>query len=426
MTNIELTFTTLLVLSIIGLILVLLYDRKLRNLKKKRVLARVDFNVPIKNKKVLDDSRLLACLPTIEFLAKKGAKIILVSHLGRPEGKIVRSLKLDAVARHLSLLLGKKIKKMETGNWDWTEKRREYFKKQIENMRAGEAVMLDNIRFSADEEKNRGPLAKMLAELADIFVLDGFAVSHRASSSVVGIAKFLPSYAGLLLEREVTGMEKVIKSYKKPYIAIIGGVKVETKAPVIKNLLPKVDFMLVGGGIFNTCLKAMGYKVGGSVIDEKYKREVLKYCRTKKVILPVDVVVGDKDGQNYRVVELKKTPHKVCDKDEAVYDIGPRTIRLFSLYIKKARTLVWNGAMGYFEQKPYNTGTLSVARLVASRSKGKAFGVIGGGETLQAMAMTGMSEYVDLISTGGGAMLEFLSGKELVGIKALTLKHKNT
>ena len=200
---------------------------------------------------------------------------------------------------------------------------------------------------------------------------------------------------------------------------ILGGVKVKTKVPMIHNLMSKIDNILIGGAIFNTYLKLKGYKIGASVSDDKFFVDVKKCCQNTCVVLPVDLIVGTEDGEKYRVVDVKETPHTICKKGEAIFDIGPKSIKLFALHIKSANTLVWNGAMGYFEQFPYKTGTLSIARLIASRSKGKAFGVIGGGETLQAMDEVKMSEYVDLVSTGGGAMLEFLSGKKLPGIEIL-------
>lgn len=373
---------------------------------------RVDFNVPMSGGKVLEDTRLRASLPTIEFLIKQKAKVIIVTHLGRPDGKNNRKLKLDIVAKKLAEILGSEVKKLSGYSGLAVEK-------EIETMRGGQVVMLENIRFSTDEEKNTGTLAKDLSALGDVFVLDGFAVAHRAAASVVGINKFLPSYAGLLLASEINSLDKVLKNGKKPFVVIVGGAKVETKVPVIKNLLPKADNILIGGGLFNTYLKAAKYRVGQSVLNDKFKKEMLVYGKKRKLVLPVDVVVGDLAGKKYRLVDIQKKPHQVCGSDEYILDIGPRSIRLFVKYIKNAQTLLWNGAVGYFEKKPYDTGTTSVARLVASRSKGKAFGVIGGGETIQVMEMVGMSEHIDFVSTGGGAMLEYLSGKELPGIGAL-------
>jgi len=394
--------------------------KQTRNLKNKQVLMRVDFNVPVKGKKVLDDTRLLASLPTIKYLVSKKAKVIILTHLGRPDGKVVAKLKTDPIATRLGQLLKNKVKKLDTGNWKLNDKGKLKLIKGLEKMKAGQVVLLDNIRFSADEKKDVGTLAQELAALADIFVLDGFAVAHRGSASVKGVAKYLPTYAGLLLEKEVNGLSKVTEKPKKPLVVILGGAKVETKAPVINTLLPKSNYVLLGGGLTNTYLKAKGYGVGNSLVDDDYAKELVKYCKNKKVILPVDVVVGDKDGKHFTVMSVKKKFK--LNKKQAIYDIGPKTIHMYSQYIKKAQTLVWNGAMGYFEQKPYDVGTLAIARLVASRSKGKAFGVIGGGETLQSMEMVGMKDQVDLVSTGGGALLEFLAGKKLPGVEIVRIK----
>lgn len=386
--------------------------KQLKNLKNKRILARVDFNVPVKinpsahaQGKVIDDSRIKASLPTIEYLLKKGAKVILVSHLGRPKG-VDKGLSLKVIAKRLEEILNQEV--------IFTE-----LTKFAKLAKLPKLTLLENIRFFSGEEKNDPKFAEELASLADIFVLDGFAVAHRDSASVSGVAKFLPAYAGLLLEKEIVGLSKVMEKPKKPLVVVLGGAKVETKAPVLKNLLPKADYILIGGGIFNTYLKAQDYKVGGSLVDDKYLQETLKYCNKMKVIKPVDVVVGDKNGKNFKTMKIN-SKFKIQNSKLSIYDIGPETIRLYAEYIKKAQTLVWNGAMGYFEQRPYHHGTLAIARLVASRAKGKAFGVIGGGETLQAMEMVKMSEFVDLVSTGGGAMLEFLSGKKLPGLKHLT------
>jgi 3-phosphoglycerate kinase len=388
--------------------------KQINNLTNKRVLVRVDFNVPIKNGKVVDDARILASLPTIQYLLKKKAKVILVSHLGRPEG-FDKKLSLEPVAKRLTKILNLKFEILKQFSI------LKYFndaKIKIEKLKGGQMLMLENIRFFADETKDTNNFSKRLAELGDIFVLDGFAVAHRNSGSVTGLAKHLPTYAGLLLEQEIVGLSKVVEKPKKPFIVVLGGAKVETKLPVLKNLLPKADYILAGGGLLTTYLWAKGYKVGKSIVDKDFKKEALKYLSNKKVILPVDVVVGKEDSKDIQVLKLD-SKFKIQNSKLAIYDIGPETIKLYSEYIKKAKTLVWNGAMGYFEQPPYGIGTLSVARLVAAHSKGKTFGVIGGGETLQAMELVGMSEDVDLVSTGGGAMLEFLAGQKLPGVEAV-------
>ena len=386
--------------------------KKALRLKGKKVLIRVDFNVPVKDGKVLDDFRLMASLPTLEYLKKKKVKVIVVTHIGRPGGNVDKSLSIKPVAKRLGELLDCTVASLSKSTGLSVEKR-------IKKMKGGDIVILENVRFSPDEKKNTGTLANDLANLADFFVLDGFAVAHRPSASVAGVPKNIKSYSGLLLEKEINGLERVTKRPRKPFVVVIGGAKTETKIPVIKNLLSKADQILIGGGIMNTYLAAAGYKIGDSLVDKNFKKEALLYGKKKKVILPVDLLVGTFDGKNVRMVEIGKKPHQICKKGEGIYDIGPKTIQLFAEHIKKAQTLVWNGAMGVFEQKPYDMGTMSIARLVASRSKGKAYGVIGGGETLQAMDMVGMSEHVDLISTGGGAMLEFLAGEKLPGIEAL-------
>lgn len=377
--------------------------KQIKDLKNKRVLLRVDFNVPVKEGKVKDDSRIVASIPTIKHLLKNGAKVILVSHLGRPDG-VDKKLSLKPVAEKLSELIKKEV----------------YFSNltEFEKLtKIPKLTLLENIRFFYGEEKNDKQFAKQLASLADIFVLDGFAVAHRDAASVSGVAKYLSTYAGLLLESEIINLNKLVSKPKKPYVAILGGAKIETKLPVLKSVLKRANYVLLGGGLVNICLWAEGYKVGKSLIDKKFKKEALQLTKSKKIIFPIDVVVGDIKGKKYRVVNLDKK--NGIKSTEAIFDIGPATIRLYAKYIKSAKTLVWNGALGYFEQKPYDVGTLSIARLVASRSKGKAFGVVGGGETIQTMEMVGMTDDIDFVSTGGGAMLEFLSGKKLPGLKKL-------
>jgi len=394
---------------------------KLKNLSGKIVLLRVDYNVPLKKSKILDDEKIIKSLPTIQALQTKNAKIIIVTHLGRPDGKTVPTLKVNPVALRLGELLKQRIVKLDSKNWAKSggDQMRLELLTTIDDMPPGQVAMLENIRFSPEEEGNKGTLAEELANLADIFVLDGFAVSHRADASVVGVAKYLPVFAGLLMETEVKALSKVLQRPRKPLVAIIGGIKAETKIPVIKNLLKKSNYILIGGGIVSTYLYALGFKIGSSVVDKKYAKEILQYCKNKKVIKPLDVVVGDIKGKKYWVKDLDKN-FKITDKNLAIYDIGPKTIHEFSKIIKKAKTIVWNGAMGYFEQHPYENATYSIARLVATRSKGPAFGVVGGGETLLSLEAVKMSEYVDHISTGGGAMLEFLSGKKLPGVKVIS------
>ena len=268
---------------------------KAKNLSGKVVLVRVDFNVPIHRKKVLDDSRLVASLPTIQYLMEKGAKVVLMTHIGRPEGKIVASLKVDPVVERLSELLKRKVKKLETGNWKLSDAKKVALVKEIGKLRPGQVAMMENMRFSKDEEKDTGTLSQELAALGDIFVLDGFAVAHRASASVSGIPKYIKGYAGKLLTTEIQGLSKVLNTPKTPFVAILGGAKMETKIPVMKNLVEKADAVLIGGGIVNTYLLAKGYRVGDSLVDKEFQVDAIKYCKRKNVIIPVDVVVGTKD-----------------------------------------------------------------------------------------------------------------------------------
>ena len=350
----------------------------IKSLSNQVVLLRVDFNVPVKNGKVLEDDRILASVPMIEYLLKKKAKVVLITHLGRPvgydgKGKSGYDKKFDLspvvkragelLKRNIIFLGDKKIGRINDQNIYF-----ENAKKEIDKMKAGEIVMLENMRFFPEEAKEIIGLSKKIASLGDIFILDGFAVAHRVAASISGVAKFLPSYAGFLLEKEIVGLDRVMKNPKKPLVVVLGGAKMETKIPVLDSFIKKANNVLLGGGIVNTYLWATGHKVGDSLVDKKYKKEALKYCSNKKVILPIDVVVGKQNGTGARVISLKNKLKLV--KGEAIFDVGPGTVRLFAKYIKNANTLVWNGALGYFEQHPYEYGTRAVARLLAARAKG--------------------------------------------------------
>ena len=378
--------------------------QQIKNLSKKRVIVRVDFNVPMKDGQVVDDFKIVQSLPTIKYLLNKGAQVLLISHLGRPKG-VKSEFSLLPVAKKLGKLLGEKI-----GFSYFVPERiaKEFIDKKV--------VLLENVRFLEGEEKNSALLAQRLAKLGNILVFDGFGVSHRHSASVTGVAKYLPTYAGLLLEKEIDGLSKIIDKPKKPLVAIIGGAKTETKIPILRKMLNKADHILIGGGIFNTYLWAKGYKIGDSLVDKKFKKEILKICQSHKVILPVDVVVGDKMGKNTQIISLQQGKYHL-PAGASIFDIGPETVARFSTYIKRANTLIMNGALGYFEQPAYKHGTFAITRLFASRSKGKAFGVAGGGETVEILQKLDLCADVDLVSTGGGAMLEFLSGDTLPGIK---------
>ena len=382
--------------------------QQIKHLANKSALVRVDFNVPVKGGKVLDNYKIKRSLATIKFLMEKHARVILVSHLGRPSG-VDKKLSLKPIADELGKFLQKNVRLLDVLDLKKA-------KTQIDKLFPGAVVMLENIRFARGEEENSEKFARELAGLADVFVLDGFGVAHRRAASVSGVARYLPAYAGLLLTEEIEGLDRALKSPKKPFVAVLGGIKMETKIPVLKNLVKKANHILVGGGILNTYLWAKGYQVGASLVDKNLKKEVLRYCSKRKVILPLDVIVGGKDGKLAKAIEIKKLNLR---KDLSIFDIGPKTIKLFSHYIKKSRTLVWNGALGYFERHPYEYGTYSVARLVAARSRGKAFGITGGGETIEVLKKLRLLSDIDLASTGGGSMLEYLSGKKLPGIEIL-------
>jgi phosphoglycerate kinase len=355
---------------------------EIKNLQNKIVLVRVDFNVPLKNGKIKELYKIEKSLPTIQYLRESGATVVLMSHLGRPKGVDKKlSLKPVSVALQNNLKITNTF--INISDADLKDKTKlQKLQKKIQARVGGEVVLLENVRFLKGEEKNNQNVAKALASLADTFVLDGFAVAHRDSASVTGVAKYLPTYAGLLMEEELTSLNRLFAKPKKPFVVVLGGAKMETKIPLIKKLLPLASQIIIGGGIVNTCLWAKGFKVGRSIIDKNSKKIALQLVKNKKIIMPVDLIIGDEFGKQVRVIDLKDKNVQVPPK-LAIYDIGPKSITLFSKYLKKANTLVWNGSMGMFEVPIYRWGSESVARLFGSRAKGQAFGVTGGGETVE-------------------------------------------
>lgn len=384
-------------------------------LKGKKVFVRVDFNVPLdKEGRITDDSRIIASLPTINYLLDNGAKVIIASHMGRPKGVYINELRLDPVAKRLSELLDKDVKKMDVVLDD-------YVKKAISNMKNGEIILLENIRMDKRETENDPEFAKELAGLADLFVNDAFGAAHRKHASTVGITEFIPSVAGLLMEKELAHLGRAIDNPEKPFIVVIGGAKVTDKIGIIENLLDKVDTILIGGGMANTFLLAEGNKIGKSLVEEEkvdLAKEILRKGEKLKVkiLLPVDCVtafgIEDKKGiETCLVSEVKE--------DKMILDIGPETIKIFTKELLKAKTIVWNGPMGVFEMDEFSKGTEGVAKAIASSD---SFSIVGGGDSMAALKKVGLSYKITHISTGGGASLEFLEGKVLPGIDALNDK----
>ena len=396
------------------------------NLKGKKVLVRCDFNVPLdKEGQISDDSRIKETLPTIEYLIKKGAKVILMSHLGRPEGKVVNELRLDPVAKRLSELLNRPVKKLD----DCVGRK---VKKEVERIQTGEIVLLENIQFNPGENKNDANFAKTLASYADIFIMEAFGQSHRNYASISGIQKYLPSGAGFLLEKEIKILSKVLKSPWHPLVVIIGGVKIESKIGVIEQFLKKADHLLLGGEIANTILIGKGVSLGrpllevnepkGSFspfavarVDKAIIKKVEKIDLTDpRVHLPVDGVIS---LENMAEGYFKIGAIGNVKKEEKVYDIGPETIKIFSEIIKQAKMILWSGPLGLFEEKKFENGTKETAQNIVRNHS--AFKVAGGGDTISALNKFGLLDKFDHVSTGGGAMLEFLSGQKLPGIEAL-------
>jgi phosphoglycerate kinase len=381
-------------------------------LQGKRVFIRVDFNVPQDEKNnITDDTRILLSLPTIRFVSEAGGKVILASHLGRPKGKKDPRFSLAPVAKRLSQLLERKVAFA-------TDCIGEDVQKQIGGMKEGEFLLLENLRFHPEEEKNEEAFSEALASLCDVYINDAFGAAHRAHASTEGMTRFVKVVAaGFLMMKEVESLEKALVKPQKPYVAILGGAKVSDKIGVIQNLMDKVTTLLIGGGMAYTFLKAKGFQVGKSLVEEDqigFSLNLLEKAKGKiKFLLPSDHIAAERmDAQSKReVVKNDKIPSEwIC------LDIGPETAKIFSEEIQTAKTIVWNGPMGVFEMEPFSQGTFAVAKAIASSS---AFSIVGGGDSVAAVNKAGVANRISHISTGGGASLEFLEGKALPGIKAL-------
>ena len=380
----------------------------------KRVFVRVDFNVPIADGKVQDDSRIRAAIPTIGALVQSGAKVILASHLGRPNGKVSDSLRLRPVGQRLTELIRRNVPVTGDALGLGTED-------ALKRMRPGEIVLLENLRFHPEEEANDPGFAATLASYAEIYVNDAFGTAHRAHASTVGIAKLLPAYAGLLMERELTMLSRLLESPERPFAAILGGAKVSDKIAVIDNLLTKVDLLVLGGGMANTFLLAQGKAIGKSLAEPdrvEDARRILRAAEKHKVrvVLPIDVIVAKEvtRGTEYKTLQAEKIP-----ASWHIVDLGKASQDLILDALADVKTVFWNGPLGVFEIPSFAHGTNAVARMLADRAEAGATVVVGGGDSVAALTRQGLADRMTHISTGGGASLEFLEGRELPGVAVL-------
>jgi len=384
-------------------------------LKGKRVLVRVDFNVPLERGEVVDDTRIRAVLPTVQYLLQQGSAVILMSHLGRPEGRVQDDLRLDPVGRRLSELVGQEVRKVDDCVGPEVER-------ATESLEPGQVLLLENLRFHPEEEENDQGFARQLASLADVYVNDAFGAAHRAHASTTGVTAYLPSVAGLLMERELQMLGEALANPTRPFVAVLGGAKVSGKIGVIRSLLSKVDLLLVGGGMANTFLKAQGLEVGQSLVDNDslaVAREMLDQAG-QRLVLPVDVVVADAFAAD---AEARTVSTDTVPPGWLIVDIGPRTVSLFEKKLSTAGTVVWNGPMGVFEFPRFAAGTRALAESLA---RSQATSIVGGGDSAAAVRQAGLEDKMTFVSTGGGASLMFLEGRSLPGVEALEDRGEDT